>query len=819
VTKPTAPVILCCLALAGCGLNTNEPTVIRLQDEFANATVAGGASVEPAAPTVLRFDGQPAPGYSAALGVGDLRLENGNLAGSTTAQFPIVQITRSEGLDNPDVLHTIEIRARVSAGANIGVVFASADALNAQAIAMQGTLIPWALSSPLLPGEEFQTYAIPVGTALNAHAAGAELNGYGTRQILIRPSDAAGAEFEIESIRLIFRREYMATVPSGISWQAFDHRGKETIVTRAPERVSYDLALPSAPWLDVAIATAERLPVTFRVLATRSGETIFSSERTLTTAGRWEPMPVDLADLAGQRVTLSLELESEQPGALGFWGAPAIRNSGARPSTSPDAPQGVILFVADTLRRDHLMPYGYPRETSPNLERLAAEGALMLDNQANSTWTKVSVPSMHSSTYPRTNQVQQMLDRLPAAATTLAEVYREAGYATLGLSANWFVGSATNLHQGFEDFEEAAALDDEVGDTPSKSARAQVDRLLPWLEQHRDVPFFVNLHVTDPHSPFMPQAPYDTYWGDAGTRRRHEEGMEKLRQVRPTFVEVGPPAGGEPTTVGLREAGVNPIDILQQHYDWYDGSIRAMDAELGRIVETIERLGLRDDVLLVFVSDHGEEFLEHGGHFHRQIYGENSNVPLVIWAPGRIEPGTVVSETIQSLDLMPTMLELSGLPAPETVQGQSFVPLLASRERLAGGGVSHAQGAWRPAPVFSERMPESPATVGPGLPGIVTDMRLYSYSVIDGGYKLVQHVFIADGLGIPEYQLFDHVADPLDQDDIAAENPEIVERLKQLLGDWQEYADAARFPEDGVATENLDPAELQRLCSLGYIAC
>ena len=817
--KLTAPVAVSCVVLAACGGNTNEPAVIRLQDEFAAAIVTGGAPPEPVTPTVLRFDGQAAPPYSAALGVGDLGLENGNLAGSTTAAFPIVQVTRSDGLDNPDVLHLIEIRARVSAGANLSVIFDSAEAPNAQGLAMQGTLIPWALSSPLITGEEFQTYAIPVGNALNAHAAGAELNGYGTRQILIRPSDTAGADFEIESIRLVFRREYMATVPSGVSWQAFEHRGKETIVTRAAERVSYDLSLPSAPWLDVAIATAERLPVTFRVSAVQSGEVVFSSERTLTTSGRWEPLAVDLAELAGRRVTLSLELESEQPGALGFWGAPAIRNSGAAPSAAAGAPRGVILFVADTLRRDHLMPYGYPRETSPNLERLAAEGALMLDNQANSTWTKVSVPSMHSSTYPRTNQVQQMLDRLPAAATTLAEVYREAGYATLGLSANWFVGSATNLHQGFEDFEEAAALDDEVGDTPSKSARAQVDRLLPWLEQHRDVPFFVNLHVTDPHSPFMPQAPYDTYWGDAGTRRRHEEGMEKLRQVRPTFVEVGPPAGGEPTTVGLREAGVNPIDILQQHYDWYDGSIRAMDAELGRIVETIERLGLRDDVLLVFVSDHGEEFLEHGGHFHRQIYGENSNVPLVIWAPGRIEPGTVVSETIQSLDLMPTMLELSGLPAPETVQGQSFVPLLASRERLAGGGVSHAQGAWRPAPVFSERMPESPATVGPGLPGIVTDMRLYSYSVIDGGYKLVQHVFIADGLGIPEYQLFDHVADPLDQDDIAAENPEIVERLKQLLGDWQEYADAARFPEDGVATENLDPAELQRLCSLGYIAC
>jgi arylsulfatase A-like enzyme len=522
-------------------------------------------------------------------------------------------------------------------------------------------------------------------------------------------------------------------------------------------------------------------------------------------------LPIDLAELAGQSVTFSLEVDSEQPGALGFWGAPAIRNSGSVPAVSPDAPQAVILFVADTLRRDHLTPYGYPRATSPNLERIASEGALLLDNQANSTWTKVSVPSFHSSTYPRSNGVQQMLDRLPASATTLAEAYRDAGYATLGLSANTFVGGGTNLHQGFEDFEEAAALGLETGSTPSKSARAQVDRLLPWLEAHRDVPFFVNIHVTDPHSPFVPQPPYDTYFGDARTRQRYDDAIRRLLEVRPGFHGVGADAQGEPTTEGLAAAGVQPMDVLQQHYDWYDGSIRAMDAELGRIVELLERLGLREKVLLVFISDHGEEFLDHGGHFHRQVYGENTNVPLVLWAPGRIAPHTVVNETTQSIDLLPTMLELSGLKIPETAQGQSFRSLL-ELEQLAGGSVESAQSGWRSQPVFSERMRESDG----GVPG---DKRVFSYSVIDDGWKLVHNIFVSEGLSIPEYQLFDHLNDPLDQNSLAGENPDIVENLTRLLEDWMEYTTAAKLPAGDAAMQNLNPAELQRLCSLGYIAC
>ena len=102
-------------------------------------------------------------------------------------------------------------------------------------------------------------------------------------------------------------------------------------------------------------------------------------------------------------------------------------------------------------------------------------------------------------------------DRLPAAATTLAEVYRAAGYATLGFASNLFTGQFTNLHQGFEEQHEDGSLPNQGS---SKTAREYVDRLASWLEAHRDVPFFAFLHLYDPHDPFEPGRPYDTMWAD-----------------------------------------------------------------------------------------------------------------------------------------------------------------------------------------------------------------------------------------------------------------------------------------------------------------
>lgn len=236
-----------------------------------------------------------------------------------------------------------------------------------------------------------------------------------------------------------------------------------------------------------------------------------------------------------------------------------------------------------------------------------------------------------------------------------------------------------------------------------------------------------------------------------------------------------------------------------------------MDDEIGRLIESIEQMGLGDDVMFVFISDHGEEFLDHGGHFHLQIYGENSNVPLVLWAPGRIEAGTVISETLQTIDMMPTMLQISGLSVPEEVQGQSFLSLLEPRQ-LASRGVAYAQERWQPAPVFTEQLRDDN---GPEPGPFPRD----AYAVVEDGWKLVHNVYIPVGMDYPEYELFDHVNDPLDQVNLADENPEVVERLSRTIDDWLAYALAVQLDPAQASADSLSPEDLRRLCSLGYIAC
>ena len=301
---------------------------------------------------------------------------------------------------------------------------------------------------------------------------------------------------------------------------------------------------------------------------------------------------------------------------MGFWGAPAIRSRHAPPAQSAGAPQAVIIFLADTLRRDHLNAYGYGRETAPTLARLAGEGALFEDNQTQAPWTRPSVSSILTSLYPTTHGVKTPADRVSVHATTLAEVYREAGYATVALASNGFIGRGSNLHQGFEEFHESGSIERIPGQTPNKTARSIVDRLIPWIKAHAAVPFFAYVHVTDPHSRYEPYRPYDTYWAARDAKAEHEDHLARLRESIEGFGNVNPQ--GQPTRAQLGAAGVDAQTFVQHEMDGYDGSIRAMDTELGRIIETLQELGIRSKTVLAFIGDHGEEFLEHGGHWARQ---------------------------------------------------------------------------------------------------------------------------------------------------------------------------------------------------------
>jgi len=499
-------ILLVLIALPGCGTGgPASPSVIRLVDLFQSEMVAGSPQQRAEESAVLWDFSSPAEhsegeaaatlGWQVGQGVSGLKVVDGRLTGHSTSDLPILYARLPEGADRGDALHAIEVRTRISADANFGAAGQPPGEVNIAQIAGMGRAFPWPLSAEVTASEDFQTFTVQSERSL-------PLGRMGT--VLIRPVDVAGARFEIESIRLVSQGDHHASIPSGVSCSGLSEIYRETIATRAPETFSMGVEIPANAWLDINVGTVENSPVGFKISASGSGGENVLLSRTVTTPHRWEAVAVDLASHRGAaKLTFSLDVEKER--MVGYWGGPAIRVREQKPPSPETAaaalsgvepPRGVILIMCDTLRAGRLDMYGHERETAPLLAKMASNGALFLDNVSQATWTKVSTPAIMTSLYPSSHGVRDFPDQLPVTATTLAEVYREARYATVAYSSILFTGKFTNLHQGFEELHESTSVDDPA--YAAKTAREYVDRAVAWIERHPDTPFFMFLHVFDP---------------------------------------------------------------------------------------------------------------------------------------------------------------------------------------------------------------------------------------------------------------------------------------------------------------------------------
>jgi arylsulfatase A-like enzyme len=770
-------------------------SVVRLVDAFKPESISGTpAGVKRDIPrTEWKFDTEAKGTWEAGPGVTGLAVKDGKLTGRTSNTFPVVHLQQLKPSDNPDVVHEIEIRIKVSAaspGAQLSLFNIGAEKINIAELTSAGDGF-W-VKTPIAAGNDIQTVTLTPPQ---------HVPGKGMRHLLIKPTDQAGATFEIESVRLIFRKEFLAGIESGVTWQGLKEIYRESIAARSPEVATFTVGVPERAWLDLAVGTVEDDPVTFRITASTGGKgSDLLLERTVTTPHRWEPAAIDLSKYSGQNVTLACSLVASSPGTMGFWGAPAIRVRSATPprassggvSAAPASrPRGVILIQADTLRRDHLGLYGYERETAPMLRRLAGEGTMFANYTTQATWTKVSTPTLMTSLYPTSHGVADFFDSLPTSAHTLAESFRAAGFATLSFSSVLFTGQFTHLHKGFEELHEDGSV---TNPESSKTAREFVDRLASWLETHRDGPFFVFLHVFDPHDPYEPSAPYNALWADPAKKEEHEK---QNKDVRKFIKEPLARQFGMPTPDELRKAGFDPAAYIKYDQGWYDGSIRAMDVEIGRLVERLRSLGLDDDTLLVFLSDHGEEFHDHGRMFHGQtVYGELTQTPLIVRWPAGLPKGRKVEDVVQTIDVFPTLLDLNGIAPPAGIQGQSLTPLLTG------------QGQWKARPAISEKQKTTSAGAPPPLD-------TESFAIVEGGWKLIHNTARHDG--DPEFELYDFIKDPLNKTNVADQHQDIVARMAKTLDGWHEMAKAAKLKPDSETNKSLTPAQLQRLRSLGYV--
>jgi len=395
------------------------------------------------------------------------------------------------------------------------------------------------------------------------------------------------------------------------------------------------------------------------------------------------PVAVELGDAGTGLARVSLAAMAEKPGGPAGSGfllkRPRIAEAqpragstaaGALPQTPPAAvrqaasggrPPNVIVYLVDTLRADHLGCYGYTRPVSPRIDAFARQAVRFRRTVAQSPWTRPSVTTILTGLLPRTHGVNGHRDALAPQAVTLAEMLREKGYRTAGFVTNGNVARSFGLGQGFETYELLHRRHSAATDVNAEAAG--------WLETgwKKDAPFFLYLHTVEPHAPYAPPLPF---------RQRFAPGATDERLTRMNLLR------------RLHEGKIAPTPELRRDLmNLYDAEIAANDAAFGALIDLLVQRGLWEDTIVVFVSDHGEEFLDHGGWEHgKTLHAEMLDVPLIVRVPG-MAGGRVVERQAQHADVTPTILALLGLPAPPQVEGRSLLPW------LAGGGAPGEEGA------------------------------------------------------------------------------------------------------------------------------
>lgn len=463
----------------------------------------------------------------------------------------------------------------------------------------------------------------------------------------------------------------------------------------------------------------------------------------------------------------------------------AVRPASAGPGERPN----LIVIVIDTLRADHLPFYGYSRQTAPNLSALARQGMLFTQMYAQAASTRPSVATMFSSLYPAVHKTNENRDYFSNAIPRLPEFLQKAGYRTFAISANANVSPTFGYAKGFDDFvvwkQESAFRITMMGRlaedtlTPGVLSRllgeraeivptadAITDGTLRWVDQNPAQPFFLYLQYIDPHDPYRPPAPYDRSFDRRTDPPRRAGGVDPLQLL-------GPAADRE--KVG-------------RWIDLYDGEILYADHHVGRLLQGLETRGLLRNSLVLVTSDHGEEFFEHGGERHgTSTYEELIRVPLIAWWPGRTPPGTTVSAPVTHLDLLPTLLEVAGVPVPPDSQGRSIAGVL--------------------------RDPAAPLPSRLLFAQIVQDG--FELEMIrDGRYKLVRH---NHGPRAGQLELYDLESDPLERENRASKLAATTAGLLKALNAFNVVVSQKASEIKPEQVQKLDRDTERALRSLGYI--
>lgn len=418
----------------------------------------------------------------------------------------------------------------------------------------------------------------------------------------------------------------------------------------------------------------------------------------------------------------------------------------------------VVLIVCDTLRADHLGCYGDGRPISPWIDRLANEGTLY-----------TAVLSPHIPTEPAHTTLFSGQDVFahrvvahggsvepPHGLAWMPELLRQSGVRCVAVDnlGRW-------IARGFDMYERFRLSPRADGTWPKADIVLEAAaRAIPCLQETREngQPFFSFFHLWDPHTPYVPRAPFDRLFYEGDPRRAGEHGLDAMWAFSP-FSEYF--AGWL--------AGVTDRAFPRAQYA---ACVRELDDGVERLFGLLREAGCLRDTMVILVGDHGEELGEHGIWFdHHGLYHTNLHVPLILWAPGTVPSGRSIDHPATLLDVAPTILQVMGVSPAAVMKGQNLLSL----------------GAQVPGPVYCTEC---------------TWMKKRAWC--SGGWKLIS-ALEPDFHGQPDLELYDLISDPGETCNLAAVRPE---RLATMLAELEAHV-AARL----AATGEPDPLREQPVAS------
>jgi arylsulfatase A-like enzyme len=459
-----------------------------------------------------------------------------------------------------------------------------------------------------------------------------------------------------------------------------------------------------------------------------------------------------------------------------------LRTEGGARVTGNDGRYNVILITVDTLRTNHLEYMGYDKPTSPLTKRLAPESVVFRECVAQYPLTTPSHASILSARYVRSHGAVANAVPIDDSVKLLSQVLKENGYSTSAFVTSAIIGRKYGFDRGFDHFVEPNSGDFTKSSLSEWIGQLRLARIWwrlhdvnfvtvaseRWLSGRPKEPFFLWLHYVMPHASYAPPFSYERRWDTYPSKI-----VASIRELE---------------KVGRGQIVPNETDV--KHITaLYDAEIEFTEDLLARVLSTLDRIGARDNTLIVFTADHGESLYDREVYFGhgKFLYDEEIIIPLLFHCPSALPAGMVIEEPVESIHIAPTVLDFLGLPAERSFQGMSLMSLIDPERVRAEAGGTRPEHPTREKPAFS--------------------INHRSKMVRFGGWKYIE---VEDDLGTEE--LYDLVNDPGETKNAVLTETAKAAELRALLREWD-----ASVPVIRSESYKLDDESVRALRALGYV--